>query len=198
MSKQLVMENYVDECLDEVEIRGLFIQEGAAMSPRDNIIKSLTDQLWGFQDDLRDADSGYEKVRIKKIIDSIQTSIKRAKIEKGGLFHDTPEIYQLVGITLIVAAVAYGSYKLYKRFIAKAARVCQDKKGKVKSICMNQYQIKGLEASKKPLMNGMTKCSNSKNTPKCKAKFKDKIDIINSKIKKKQNKIKKLMSKNRK
>jgi len=60
---------------------------------------------------------------------------------------------------------------------------------------MNQYQIKGLEASKKPLMNGMTKCSNSKNPSKCKTKFKDKINIIDSKIRKNQNKIKKLIGK---
>jgi len=125
MSKILVMENYVDECLDEVEIRELYITEGA-MSPRDHIIKNLIKRVWDREDQLSNVDpaDAYEKIRIKKIINDLQISIKRAKIEKGGLFHDTPEIYQLVGITLIVAAIAYGSYKLYKRFMVKAARAC--------------------------------------------------------------------------
>lgn len=199
MSKILVMENYVDECLDEVEIRDLFIQE---MSPRKTIINNLINDLHYWREKLSDmsADSytnikyyTSDKIKFKEIINKINISIKAAKAENASVLSNIPYIYQHIGIGVIVAAVAYGSYRLYKRFMTTSAKACQGKKGKMKTICMNQYQIKGLEASKKPLEHGIKGCSNAKDIQKCKSMFNKKINAINSRIIKKQNKIKKLM-----
>jgi prefoldin subunit 5 len=210
MSKQLVMESYVDECLDEVEIRGLFIQEGIMDSPLGSILDNLYNKIdiinsriikldgeltlldnkksnFKGQLDKLKGERRNEFVNKQKILDLIQ------KVKNDSPLGTVPYLYQIIGATMIVAAIAYTSYKLYKRFMSKAAKACQGKKGKVKTICMNQYQIKGLEVSKKPLTDGIRGCSKSKEVQSCKAKFNKKINAIDKRIKKKQNKIKKLM-----
>jgi len=266
MNKQLVMENYVDECLDEVEIRGLYITEGVMDTPLKNIIQPLLDKVymidrkigdlksskksaedflphykkWGREalasksHDMKIHSKTYYKEKSKlnmdiwvksqkfhnkvidrkieniknqnEIIKNTTDKIKSLEYKKNdlkslidqaknnpGLLGNIPILYTIIGATAIVAAVAYASYKLYKRFMSKAAKACQDKKGKVKTICMNQYQLKGLEASKKPFLQGMKNCSKAKEVQSCKAKFNKKINAIDKKITKKQNQIKKLM-----
>jgi len=84
---------------------------------------------------------------------------------------NVPDLFFVVGAGVILAAISYGAYRIYKKFFGKAARACKDKKGKVKTVCMIQYQIKGLEASKKPIANGLRGCSKAKDTQICKAKF---------------------------
>jgi len=251
MTKQTIMETYVDECLDEVEIRGIFIQEGVTDTPLNNILRDLNknlknadkqvsflkDRLSGLKawvnkysykvDDIRSSldntslslsqkkagqsyltknikalgkseeDVSLQNRRIKYANDQvrrIQNAIKTAK-ENPGVLGNVPYIYQIIGATAIIAAIGYTSYRLYKRFMSKAAKTCQGKKGKMKTICMNQYQIKGLEVSKKPLTDGIRGCSKAKEVQACKVKFNKKINAINKKISKKQNQIKKLMSK---
>jgi len=244
MSKQLIMESYVDECLDEVEIRDLFITEGIMSSRLQNIIEPLQKSIDYMLDDVSSLNSKIERnedrlhylkkrlLQLKdveypssyykgKILD-VERDIKRTsnslfnsnsslrdlkaniqwkKIaiqktrENPGLLGNIPILYTIIGATAIIAAIGYASYKLYKRFMSKAAKACQDKKGKTKTICMNQYQLKGLEASKKPFTDGIKNCSKAKDTQICKAKFNKKINAINKRITKKQNKIKKLMSK---
>ena len=261
MSKQLVMESYVDECLDEVEIRDLFITEGVMDSPNADILRQISDKLsrvpalmkrtqnelisaqkelakkrevaekirstmsdmknsreggqfalhnrdaWitkydGLKGKLRDIDETktVNKIKNKKsYIEYLKNAEKRIMKLKTDLNKDflgnVPYLYQIIGATMIVAAIGYASYKLYKRFMSKAAKACQDKKGKVKTICMNQYQLKALEASKKPFTDGMKNCSKAKEVQACKAKFNKKINAINKRITKKQNQIKKLASK---
>jgi len=210
MSKILVMENYVDECLDEVEIRGLYITEGVMDTPTMSIIKKLENlvrrdkgKISDLQTKIMNSKDANLKTKafadMQKVKGSMAWNIRVIENIKSdpnrGILADIPYLYQIIGATLIVAALAYTAYKLYKRFMSKAAKSCQDKSGKMKTICMNQYQIKGLELTKKPFMTGLKGCSKSKDVQICKAKFNKKINQINKKIEKKKNKIKKLMSK---
>lgn len=112
-----------------------------------------------------------------------------------GLLGNVPHLYTIIGVTLIIATISYSAYKIYKQFFTKAARTCKDKRGKVKTACMLQYQIKGLQASKKPFSNGLKGCSKAKDIPICKAKFNNKLNKIDTRIKKKRDKIKKLAGK---
>jgi hypothetical protein len=215
MTKQLIMENYVDECLDEVEIRELYVVNEfdnpfakfnkMILDKIDDVALNRMSKMLGIDRYPPATERNIKRLAVYKPLTDKQIQIKRKELQrakeilaqsiKNNNNVNIHYLYPILGTIAVVSIIAYGSYKLYKRFMSKAAKACQDKKGKVKTICMNQYQIKGLEASKKPLADGVRSCSKAKDVQSCKVKFNKKINTIDKKITKKQNQIKKLMSK---
>jgi len=194
MLKQTIMESYVDECLDEVEIREVFITEGFLDKLPLHFVKALKDKA--SQKIIEYPDTHADK-QLNQEIKYAKETLNKIKTELGmnDVISSSSSLYSIVGTIAVISLIAYGSYKLYKRFMSKAAKACKDKKGKDKTICMNQYQIKALEASKKPLMDGAKGCSKAKDVQGCRNKFKQKINKVTSKINKKQKQIKILIIK---
>jgi len=78
----------------------------------------------------------------------------------------------------IVAGAAVLAVKLYKRFLSKAAKACNRKTGTEKTLCMNIYKKKALQAKATAFQQAKSKCSKSKNPTKCKASLDRKIKSI--------------------
>ena len=84
---------------------------------------------------------------------------------------------------VVAAAIAAGSYQIYKRFLSQSARACSNKSGAVKTLCMQQYKKKAIQARIADMRKGMdTKCKATKDPRKCQAKVMSTIKHLQSKI----------------
>ena len=81
MSKQLVMESYVDECLDEVEIRGLYITEGIKDTPLWNVIRPLYHKLNPKEQKLENLKGRIEHIK-QQLIPYYEKKVKERKFER--------------------------------------------------------------------------------------------------------------------
>lgn len=71
--------------------------------------------------------------------------------------------------------LALGAYKIYKKYLNKAARFCKNKKGKELTNCVNKFKIDGLEKEVHLLKNREKLCSQTKNPKECSDKVKNRI-----------------------
>jgi len=81
-----------------------------------------------------------------------------------------------------VAAAALLARKVFRRFLSKAARACKDKAGAAKTLCMNEFKKKAMQAQASSLQQSKSKCAKSKQPDKCNAAIDKKIAMIKSKI----------------
>ncbi len=86
-----------------------------------------------------------------------------------------------VGGGALAALALYASYKIYKRFLSKAARACKGMGGADKSACMKKYKVSALNAQIKSLSSAGAKCSKSKDPAKCKAGIQKKVAGLKAK-----------------
>ncbi len=93
-----------------------------------------------------------------------------------------------VGASVIAAMVILIANKAYMSYLSKAAKACKGKSGKAKNNCFQNYYINSIKAEIEVLENGKPSCDGSKNPNKCKF-------LLDVKIKKKRNKIEKLIKK---
>ena len=82
----------------------------------------------------------------------------------------------------IAALVITASFKIYKRFLSKAARACNKFAGQSKTSCMNKYKRDALKAQVTELTKGKSKCSNTKDRAKCVQKIDKKIQGVKVKL----------------
>jgi hypothetical protein len=82
----------------------------------------------------------------------------------------------------IAALIITISYRFYKRFLSKAARVCRGKKFSEKTSCMNRYRIEAMKGQMLQLQKGFKICSKTKNPKKCKYKITKKIRRLKVKL----------------
>jgi hypothetical protein len=88
----------------------------------------------------------------------------------------------VVGTIVVAAAIAAASYAIYKRFLSKAAKSCNSKKGAEKTLCMHQYKKKATQARIRNMRSQLSKCNKTKDPAKCKAKTMSTIKHLQSKI----------------
>ena len=86
------------------------------------------------------------------------------------------------GVTVAIAALLYGGYKTYKRFLSKAAKACSNKSGAEKTACMVAFKKNAVKAQIADLRRGLSGCSGTKNPQKCKAAINAKIQKLQSKV----------------
>jgi hypothetical protein len=82
----------------------------------------------------------------------------------------------------IAALVITVSYKVYKRFLSKAARMCKNLGGDAKTSCMNKYKRDSLKAQLGEIQKGKSICKKSKDPGKCVLKLDKKIHKIKVKL----------------
>jgi hypothetical protein len=91
----------------------------------------------------------------------------------------------LVGAGIAASALSalalYGSNKLYKRFMSKAARACAGKSGGEKTQCMKQYKVQGIKAQIADLQKAAGACAKAKKPDKCRAPIMKKIAKLQKK-----------------
>jgi hypothetical protein len=87
-----------------------------------------------------------------------------------------------IGGAVAAALIITVAYKMYKRFLSKAARACKHKSGDEKTSCMNKYKKEALKQRIKALNQGMASCSKTKNTGKCKQKITGKIRKLQAQL----------------
>ncbi len=80
-----------------------------------------------------------------------------------------------IAASVFAAGIATVAYKVYKRFLSKAARSCKDYAGVKKINCMSKYKKKAQQEKIKFLQKGLAKCSSNKTPDKCKDKLQSKI-----------------------
>lgn len=96
-----------------------------------------------------------------------------------------PDKTKKIGAGILAAIAIYAGYKIYKRFLSKAAKSCKDLSGAEKTTCINKFKKQALEGQEKELKKGLSACSKSSNPAKCKVIVNNRI----SKIKAKQAKL---------
>jgi len=101
----------------------------------------------------------------------LQTALSAAKVSTSP-----------VGSIVLAAAIAAASYIVYKRFLSKAARSCSGKSGDVKTLCMQQFKKRATQLRIKTIQSQITKCKDSKEPEKCKAKLMSTIRHLQSKL----------------
>jgi hypothetical protein len=94
-----------------------------------------------------------------------------------------------IGVAVLIATLTTVAYKTYKNVLSAGARVCKDKKGKEKDLCIIKYQIKAELEKIKIYKNNLKKCNNTNNLEKCQKELWAKIIKCNNKIKKLKTKI---------
>ena len=83
---------------------------------------------------------------------------------------------------MIGAGILYGGYKIYQRFLSKAARACSNKSGEEKTACIAQYRNNAIKAQIMELKKGLSVCAKTNNPAKCKATIEDKIKKLQNKL----------------
>lgn len=83
-----------------------------------------------------------------------------------------------VGATLLAVLLVRVSSMIYKRFLSKAAKVCSDKSGEQKTLCMKQYKANLLKAQLKYLGQSLAACNKAKKPEVCKRAIQKKINSI--------------------
>lgn len=81
----------------------------------------------------------------------------------------------------LIVVYAYAAYKVVKN---RNSKHCMKLKGIQKDICMLKVRIKGKTEQLSKLKKGLSICSKSKNSDKCKAKINQKIIKVNNELKK--------------
>lgn len=194
-TQQLLIETYVDMYLDEIE---LLNEVEWMQTPRERIIKHFKGELERTKQALKKPsilDDSVTRRKYQRYLEQLKRWIGIEKSRPWSFFQDTTPLFQGLSMVFVISLLSYGAYVIYKRFLSKHARMCKDKKGKVKSTCMIQLQVKALQASKGSLVKGRLGCRKAKNSQSCKAKMNKKINKMDKRIKKKRDKIKKLAGK---
>ena len=75
----------------------------------------------------------------------------------------------------VAALIITVSYRIYKRFLSKAARACKNLGGEAKTSCMNKYKMQSKRTHIAQLQKGRSICSKSKKPGKCTASIDKKI-----------------------
>ena len=139
----------------------------------------------------------FYQYRIDRFVDAI-TQTYEPTVEPGTLpgsefqqpkLHESENVNEFIGAALnvifwgqMVSSVIIGSNKLYKNYLSKAARFCNDAENKDK--CMNTYKVQGLKDQITFIKSKSGACSKTKNSKECKEKLNAKIGKLNSKISK--------------
>jgi hypothetical protein len=74
------------------------------------------------------------------------------------------------------------AYKMYKRFLSKAAKACKGKSGATKTSCMNKYKKQATQQRINALQKGMTACGKTKDPGKCKITITKKIRNLKAQL----------------
>lgn len=130
---------------------------------------------------------------VDQLQNAINTAIKRAgEIGKSQGFTSGEEAGFGIGVqtggvygfaaAAIAALVIAVSYKVYKRFLSKAARACKRMAGVEKDKCMNKYREAALKMQIAELSKGVAVCNKSKKPDKCKANINSKILRLKGKL----------------
>lgn len=145
--------------------------------------------------------SAYSKFKVPKIdvkmeLPSWFPEIGGTKIGIGGANKTFQATYDkaklalgsgtVIGAAVIAALVALVAKKAYMAYLSKAAKAC--KGASDKNNCLKKYYIDSLKAEIEALQAGKSSCTGTNNPEKCKF-------ILDVKIKKKNNKIVKLIKK---
>jgi len=83
--------------------------------------------------------------------------------------------YKAIGIGIVVGLISLLSYKVYKKYISKAARACKQFKGDQKNTCMEKHRGEAKKARIMALEKSKSLCAKSKDPKLCVAKIKHKI-----------------------
>jgi len=87
-----------------------------------------------------------------------------------------------LGATVIAAALLYGGYKTFKRFLSKAARACSNQSGAAKTACMEKFKANAIKAQIADLRKSLNSCKNANNPQKCQATIQAKIQKLQAKL----------------
>lgn len=87
-----------------------------------------------------------------------------------------------LGATVVLSALLYISYKVYKEKFSDAAKACSRLKGESKKNCMIDYKIKALQLQISKLKETMDACDTTNDPVKCKKVLTDKINKLSKKI----------------
>jgi len=117
--------------------------------------------------------------KIKDVAATAGKAVSKAGKAVAGFAKTSPGI---VGGAAIAALALYASYKVYKRFLSKAAKACGGRSGAEKTSCMKKFQISAYNAQIKDLQAASGGCSKSKNPGKCKMSIAKKIYKIKQKM----------------
>lgn len=90
--------------------------------------------------------------------------------------------YIITEFVLTVALITLG-YKIYKKFLSKAARTCKKFSGMKKTKCINEFKKDGIKAQISVLERGKSSCSKTRNPSACKVKIKEKVKKLKLKLK---------------
>jgi hypothetical protein len=85
-----------------------------------------------------------------------------------------------VGVA-VAAAVTLG-YKVYKRFLSKAAKSCSGFSGDQKTNCMAKYKKQAMQQHITSMTKSLSSCSKTKDPGKCKSKIGTKIKRVKAKL----------------
>ncbi len=121
---------------------------------------------------------GGTKIGIGGSADKFQATYDKAKLALGS--------GTVIGAAVIAALVALVAKKAYMSYLSKAAKAC--KGASDKNNCLKKYYIDSLKAEIEALQAGKSSCTGTNDPEKCKF-------LLDVKIKKKNNKIVKLIKK---
>lgn len=83
----------------------------------------------------------------------------------------------------LAAAIATGSYSVYKTFFSKAEKACRGSEDLAKKVCLMKYKILGKKMQLDKLRKGMAICDKGKKPDVCKAKLNVKISKVVNELK---------------
>jgi hypothetical protein len=83
--------------------------------------------------------------------------------------------YKTIAVGIVVALIVAISYKVYKKFLSKAARSCKQLEGEKKNECMKKFRDYAKKARITALEKSKGLCNKSKNPQNC-------INKINNKV----------------
>jgi hypothetical protein len=82
-------------------------------------------------------------------------------------------------ITISIAVLIASAFYVYKNYLTKAARACENFSGPKKEICKIKYKISGCDAAIKKLQSNMKLCKQKKNPEKCASSLNKQIEKWN-------------------
>jgi hypothetical protein len=115
---------------------------------------------------------------IKKFGQDLKSTLKPGKIMQAGMKSGAEKGVLVLGGTLLAALILTVSFKVYKRYLSKAARFCSKKEGTDKSACMIKFKREAMQKRILMLRAGKDSCKFSKDPAKCNFKIDKKINKI--------------------
>jgi len=91
-------------------------------------------------------------------------------------------IADTIAVGVAAAAAITLGYKIYKRFLSKAAKSCSGFSGDQKTNCMAKYKKQAMQQQIASMTKSLSSCSKTKDPNKCKNKIGIKIKGIKAKL----------------